>query len=408
MEAGVTGKDESGALQASLESGLSPKEYEFLRLRLRELAGALASDEASGARRAGLYCERARVYERLAQAHELGGEPILVGREAGVPLERVASSVLLVAVSSGTGYQALGSAVLVKTGQGTKVLTDAGVILDPETGLAKTGLLAFARPSRPGEPLRGPHPVEFERIERLSNLALASLAGGQELPGLELASSEVSQGELLRAIGHGSATGGWTVSQGLVTAGGTRAYRSDALLGPDSAGSALINDAGELAGVAVGDESGVHAIQASVIKDVLEGRATEPMDAGRELGPDFNAGSAAILTRAVPFDLQAYASPSEGALEAGLTGGSVDFDGRGGGSRIGVTWRPSSSSPPSWGSSSWGSRSSSWSSGSSSRSSWSSGYRVRSGLAHGQGGPSWRRRSKEDRELLTMAVHAKT
>ncbi|MBI5623446.1 MAG: hypothetical protein HY924_06695 [Elusimicrobia bacterium] len=347
-----------GLFQRALtDASLRPQDYEALRVRLRELMGALASAETSGADRTGLYCERAEVFERLGAAHRRKDETgSLV---AAGPAEKAASSVMLVAVSSGSGYKALGAAVLVRKGHAIKFLADAGLLMDPQTGLLRTGLMAFAKPSKSGGPVQGPFPLKVERTDDLYRLAVGKAEGLEDLPGLKLAGSKVEQGDLLWAVTHGALTGSWTISQGLATATGRQLYRSDALLGPESGGSALINQEGELAGVAVRLDAGVLALQPKALKTVLEGGAVTELDAA-ELGSEGSRGSTAILTPARPFEEAGLVSESGGLVETGLGSslGGVAWDG--GGSL------PSPGRFSGSGSSSWSSGSTSWSSGSSS------------------------------------------
>lgn len=254
----------------------SGRDYELLRLKIRKISEALESDKAVGAARSKLYCARAQAYEDLASAHRsVADGPIQAalsqdGKESPGPDKQAASVVLMAILEGPDQYRSLGAGVLVDTSKGPRIVTDARLI--PERGVDKPSLRAFARPED-GKTLGAPLLFFVERIDQASGVMVGRLEGGEHIPALKLAGTEPVLNDLVRAIGHMSGTGAWTVSQGLVTAAGKGTFATDALLGPDMLGSPLLNDQGEVAGLAVlpNGTGAPAAVTAALLRELLDG-----------------------------------------------------------------------------------------------------------------------------------------
>ncbi|MDD5628910.1 MAG: toxin C-terminal domain-containing protein, partial [Elusimicrobia bacterium] len=317
--------------QAAASAELSAAEYERLRLSVRQAGEALHSERAEGAARARLYCRRAQAYERLALAHRDQG-PVLASRAAGgVEEANARASVLLLAVPDGRGYKALGAGVWVETSHGRRLLTDAAL------ARGRTDLKAFVHPSS-GTRLGQPYALTVERASESFGLAVASLDPEPGLPAAKLVESPAMKGDLLRAVGHMAAAGPWSVSQGLVTAAADGNLSSDAVFDPDQAGSAVVNERGELAGLAVSGPDGPAVMSAARLRGFLAGGAGQLQ--ADDAVPATGKGSGALLTAAAPFDEAGL------QVEAGLGMGLGGVNWGGGGGLGNFRFRPSGPSVP--------------------------------------------------------------
>jgi hypothetical protein len=283
---GSAGKSAEAALdRASAALGPDAAGYERLRARARLITEALASERAVGAVRAKLYCERASVYEDLAAAHRSSAAPLAAGRktEGADP----ATSVLILGARDGSSYDLFGAGVLVRGPHGTRVLTDAGLVR------GRKDLVAFV----PGT--KSPRALTVESTDA-SGIALARLPDADGLPALTLAANAPAPDDLVTAVGHARATGFWSKTQGLVTATGDGCFRADALLAPGLRGAAVLDQAGDLAGVSVLRPGGSRpeAVSAARLKSILSG-AAGPWTASAPLSED-GAGTASLITAAAP------------------------------------------------------------------------------------------------------------
>lgn len=305
--------------RASSKRAVTERDYELLRLKVRKIAEALESEKAVGAARSRLYCARAQAYEDLALAHRSAGEgPVLAASGLGKTpvVERGAASVLLMAIEEGPDqYRSLGAGVLVDTGKGPRVLTDARVF--PERGEDKASLRAFARPAD-GKTLGSPLLFFVEKVDRISGVMVGRLEGGESIPALKLAGAAPVQDDLVRAIGHMSGAGAWTVSQGLVTAAGQGAFASDALLGPDMLGGPLLNEQGEVAGLAVlpAVTASPSAVAAERLRQLLEDGSPVSASSEIEFPESHSRGSASVLTAAMPTFGAGLTAPGAKPVEA--------------------------------------------------------------------------------------------
>lgn len=344
--------------RASDKQGLSAGDYELVRVKVAKITAALNSEKAVGAERAKLYCQRAEAYESLASAHQASNYgPIQASRgsaAAGVP-DAEAASVLILAVAEGPNrFRAVGAGVMVETSQGPKVLTDARLISGE--GEDRPSLRGFAR-AKDGT-LDKPRPFFVERIDRASSVMVGRIEEGDGIPALNIARAPVQRNDFFRAIGHMSASGAWTVSQGLVTETGGGTFTSDAILGPDMLGSPLLNDEGEVVGLVVlSPAAGAPvAIHCAHLRRVADGDLPAAKDL--EFLTARQTGSGSLLSAATPF-VGELSIPGGGAIGAGLpmSHGGVNWGGGGG---VG-NWRPKSSAgPPSGYSRSYSSPSSSY------------------------------------------------
>lgn len=284
--------------RASSKQALSAAAYEQVRVKVAKITEALNSEKAVGKNRANLYCMRAEAFETLASAHQnaLAG-PVEVSRETGKansPITEIAS-VLLIATDEGSSrFQAVGAGVVVETPTGPKILSDAR-LMPSEDG--KLELHAISR-SEDGS-LKKPRKLIIERTDQSTHVMIARLAEENDIPALKIAQGIVGEHDLLRAVGHTSASGAWTVSQGLVTATGQGTFASDAILGPEMLGGPLLNDAGEVAGLVVLPPGGdsPSSVNPEQLRRVIGGG---PPESDIQFIESRQTGSGAILTAAAP------------------------------------------------------------------------------------------------------------
>lgn len=316
------GKDAATALdKASSRQAVSARDYELLRLKVRKISEALESDKAVGAARSKLYCARAQAHEELASAHQpAAGGPIEAARglqgDSAPADDRGADSVVLIAMAEGPDqYRAVGAGVLVDTGEGPRVLTDARI--STASGGESPGLLAFTRP-QDGKTLGAPRRLDLVRSDPASGVMLARLDKTDGIPVLKLAAALPTLNDLVRAVGHLNGTGTWTVSQGLVTVAGKGTFTTDALLGPEMLGGPLLNDQGEVLGLAVLHEgaSSPVAIAAPRLRELVEGGSGIEASSDIEFVESHNRGSASILTSALPAFGAGLTAPGAKPLEA--------------------------------------------------------------------------------------------
>ncbi|MDP3541480.1 MAG: serine protease [Elusimicrobiota bacterium] len=274
--------------QASSLSNLTGAEYEKLRARVRNLTMALASHKAVGPARSRLYCSRAAAFADLAAAHrEKDANLISAGRGIAHKPEE---SVFVVVWK---GQRA--AATLLKTKDGSVLVTDASVVADTD----HPGLFAYSANAKP---------IEFKAtvVRRQSELGVAVLtfAKSPAGPALRLADQAPEKDELVTAIGHTTISGLWTKTSGLVTKAGEISFQTDAAISPELSGGPVLNDAGEVTGMLVlrpaDTEEGRWpvAIPAPILARWLEDPSYSVAAGPVESIED--DGTAAILTRARP------------------------------------------------------------------------------------------------------------
>jgi S1-C subfamily serine protease len=291
------GKAAAQALDlASSKTRLSPADYEKRRALVRRLTLALASGKAEGAARAGLYCQRAAVYEELAAHHRTDDTAlILVARGAG--RSRPEESVFVVVKG---GRRA--AATLVKTEGGTALLTDAAAV----EGADETRLFAYGADM----------PVELETqvLRRDAGLGLALLRFEGERQALSLADSAPEKDALVTALGHTQISGLWTETSGLVTKTDAASFHTDAAISTEFTGGPALDESGRVAGLFVARPADTEegrwpvAVPAPVIARWLEDPAAAPAPTP-DAGIVEDAGTAAILSRARPHGLTETALP---------------------------------------------------------------------------------------------------
>ncbi|MCR4294643.1 MAG: serine protease, partial [Elusimicrobia bacterium] len=307
--------------RASSKRSLAERDYELLRLKVRKISDALESEKAVCSARSRLYCARAQAYVELASAHRTApGAPIQAARGIGDSHARdharaAASIVLLARVEGPDRYRALGAGVIIATKKGSRVLTDARLL--PESAEDKLSLRAFARP-QDGKTLGAAIEFIVEKNDPASGVMVGRLLGGEPIPALKLAGAEPLLNDLVRAIGHMSGTGAWTVSQGLVTAAGKGTFATDALLGAEMLGSPLLNDQGEVAGLAVLRDGTrmPSAVDSSLLRELLADDGQVPASSDIEFIEGHNRGSASILSAAMPTVGAGLTAPGVKPMEA--------------------------------------------------------------------------------------------
>lgn len=299
----------------------SARDYELLRLRARKISEALQSEKAVGGMRSKLYCARAQAFEDLAAAHQTSAAgPIQAGRgqdrkDSADSSGQAASVVLMARVEGPEQYRSLGAGIIVDTSHGPRILTDSRLL--PDLGEDKPSLRVFARPAD-GKTLGPALAFAMEKIDRPSGVMVGRLEGGERIPALKLAGAEPAKDDLVRAIGHMGGAGAWTVSQGLVTNAGKGTFSTDALLGPDMLGGALLNDQGEVVGLAVlpNAAGAPAAVGSSRLREILEGPSQTAASAVIEFIESQNRGSASILTTAMPTIGAGLTAPGAKPIEA--------------------------------------------------------------------------------------------
>jgi len=309
--------------QASQSLKLTPSTYEKLRVRASHLTEELAAGSTPGEARGRLYCERADLFEQLARAHRVEHGPTLASLKTGSEETDAAASVFLVAAPNGSDYRALGAGFLIQTEKGAKFVTDAAIARGHEK------LYAFAHPASDGK-LGEPIPVVIERIANGIGPAVGKFDRAIDAPPLNLAETSPAPDELVRGLGPLRMAGPWTVTQGLVTGAGSATFQSDAVLSAEMAGSPVLNDRGEVAGLMIRRGEDVTALRIEKLRAFLEGRSGEASDA--EFIASRNSGSASLLTTARPMDEYAWSAPGASAIESGLPTnlGGVSWEGGGG------------------------------------------------------------------------------
>lgn len=284
--------------QASSRRTLSARDYELLRVKIAKITSALNSEKAVGKERANLYCLRAEAHEALAAAHrtaQTGAIEASRGADRTNVSGREADAVLLIAVADGPNrFRTVGAGVMVETSQGPKVLSDASL------GLGEDKLRGFAR-AQDGT-LGKPLVLVVERADQTSRLMVGRLEGGEGIPVLKIAQVPAAHQDLVRAIGHTSASGAWTISQGLVTATGEGTFASDAILGPEMLGSPLVNDAGEVAGLVVlsPKDGAPSAVMPDHLRRMTEDGAPVSSPTDIQFVESRQTGSGSLLTAASP------------------------------------------------------------------------------------------------------------
>ena len=130
--------------RAAAATKLTASAYEKVRVRAAQITETIGSAPADG--RAALYCERAELYEQLANAHRAEKGPTLAALQTGKDdAADVASSAFLVVASNGNDYDELGAGFLVKTKNGVTFVTDASVVR------GRNKIYAFSQPSSDGK-----------------------------------------------------------------------------------------------------------------------------------------------------------------------------------------------------------------------------------------------------------------
>jgi hypothetical protein len=296
--------------QAAAPTKLTASSYEKLRVRASEITEALSAGKVSGAERAALYCERADDYEQLARSHRADSGPTLASRSTGDgDPAAAAGSVFLLAAPDGNDYVVLGAGFLVRTAAGPKLVTDASI------ARGRKKLFAFSHPATDGA-LGRPYAVRVERAASGAGAAVASLGEESGAPALALADASPSADELVNGLGPLRLAGPWSVTQGLVTRVGAATFSSDALLSAEMAGSPVLNDRGEIAGLMIrrGDE--VSALMVEKLRAFLDGG---PAESSKEFLASGNSGSASLLTEARPADEHPWSAPG-GSVKWGSEG----------------------------------------------------------------------------------------
>lgn len=339
--------------RASEATTLTQVAYEKLRVQASKLTEELSGGQADPSKRAGLYCERAEIYEKLASAHRKSG-PTLASLSTGKDdIAAESRSVFLLATVKGNDYVVLGAGFLVRTANGVKFVTDASIARGHEK------IYAFAHPASDGK-LGDPIPVVIERISDGIGPAVGRIDCEGTAPALSLADASPAKDELVRGLGPLRLAGPWTETQGLVTETGSTTFQSDAALSAEMAGSPVLNDRGEVAGLMIRRGEDVTTLRAEKLRAFLDGKPADT--SGAEFVASRNSGSASLLTTARPVDEYAWSAPGASAIESGLPTnlGGVSWEGGGG---VGGFGPSGYAGPPSGYSSGFAPRSSGYSDG---------------------------------------------
>ena len=309
--------------QASAATKLTASAYEKIRVRASRITESLSSGQVADAERAGLYCERADAYEQLARDHRAESGPTLASRSDGDDNPAFAAgSVFLLAAPAGNDYEVLGAGFLVQTEHGSKFVTDASIVR------GRKKIYAFSHPASDGA-LGRPIPVVIERSVGGAGPAVGRLDGENEAPALALADASPAAEELVLGLGPLRAAGPWTVTQGLVTGVAGATFQSDAVLSGEMAGSPVLNDRGEAAGLMIRRGEEAAALKVEKLRSFLDGKDPETLDA--EFVAARNTGSAALLTTARPVDEYPWSAPGGrlkwGAGQPGASGMQKLFGG---------------------------------------------------------------------------------
>lgn len=288
----AAGQSAEAALdQASSQTRLSGAGYEKLRARIRKLNAALASDKAVGAARAKLYCFRAAAFKDLAAFHRTEEAPL-------ISTSRTVSQTPEKSVFGVVHDGRIAAAVLVKTRNGTFLVTDAAVVANAE----QVRLVALSDNDKPLE-------LKATVIRRSdSGVAVLAYTDVTARPTLTLADAVPAKDDLVTAVGHTRISGFWTKTSGLVTKAGENNFQTDAAISPEFVGGPVLNEAGEVAGILVLRPAEIEeghwpiAIPAPTLAKWLDD-STYSMSAstGTEIIED--AGTAAILSRTRPHGL---------------------------------------------------------------------------------------------------------
>lgn len=287
--------------RASSEQTASAKDYELLRVKIAKITEALDSDKAVGNKRANLYCMRGAAYETLASAHRAAqAGTIQAARGTGTANRDEIASVLLMAVSESSGnFRAVGAGVMVETSLGPRVLTDVSLISGELQ--EKDSLRGFTR-AKDGS-LEKSRVFVVEHADQASRILVGRLEEGEGIPALKIAASPPASRDLVRAIGHTTASGAWTISQGLVTATGEGTFASDAILGPEMLGSPVLNDAGEITGLVVlsPKDGSPSAVTPKYLRTATDERVALAQDSNDlQFIENRQTGSGSLLTAAAP------------------------------------------------------------------------------------------------------------
>ena len=296
--------------QAASPTKLTPSAYEKLRVRASQLTETLSAGKAAGADRAAIYCERADDYEQLARSHRAESGPTLASRSTGNDdLAAAAGSVFLLAAPEGNDYVVLGAGFLVRTAHGPKLVTDASIVR------GRRNIFAFSHPETEGA-LGRPYTVRVERAASGAGSAVASLGEESGAPALALADASPAADELVNGLGPLRLAGPWSVTQGLVTRVGSATFSSDAELSAEMAGSPVLNDRGEVAGLMIRRGNEVSALKVEKLRAFLD---AGPAESSEEFLASGNSGSASLLTEARSVNDFPWSAP----------GGSVKWGGEG-------------------------------------------------------------------------------
>jgi hypothetical protein len=292
------GREPEAALdQASAATKPTASEYEKIRVRASVIGDSLNAGKAADAARAELYCERAGLYEQLSRAHRSSGPTLASSPSGNDDPAYAAGSVFLLAARDGNEYDVLGAGFLVRTEGGPKLVTDASIVRGRKT------IYAFSRPAQ-GRALGRPIAVVIERSAEGVGPAIGRLVGEHDAPALALADASPAKDELVTGLGPLRAAGPWSATQGLVTGAGAATFSSDAVLSAEMAGSPVLNDRGEAAGLMISRGADVAALKVEALRSFLNGKAPET-----DFTASRNTGSASLLTEARPVDAYPWSAP---------------------------------------------------------------------------------------------------
>jgi hypothetical protein len=144
------------------------------------------------------------------------------------------------------------------------------------------------------------------------------LDGESDAPALTPAAASPAADELVTGLGPLRMAGPWTATQGLVTRVGAATFSSDAALSAEMAGSPVLNDRGEAAGLMIRRGAEISALKVEKLRAFLDGETVETPEA--EFIASRNSGSASLLTTVRPVD--AYPWSASGAALNWGSGGS--------------------------------------------------------------------------------------
>jgi serine protease Do len=294
------------------DEGMTPvKRAQTLMDTARDYAGVADRVAASASRPAAVSTQTA------AAAPAAPAAPALTAAEI---YRRDAPSVVVILAARDSGRGELGTGSVIGGG---RVLTNAHVVVDDQTGRPYPRIRVYLKPARltgsPSRDLKDPIQATVARYDRALDLAVLSLSREPAVAPLELGDdSGVQPGESVVAIGHPEQGGLWTLTKGVVSTvkadlggvPGKDVFQTDASINRGNSGGPLIAPDGSIIGVntsmarKAADGLAITSVNFSIKSDVVRrwlgqsGPSIASAPAAEPAAPD--AGTAASEPQAAP------------------------------------------------------------------------------------------------------------